>query len=202
MIWERLSKTITRVSVYCNWLELDIDFAGAQVHGMAIASCPKGLGIWKPPRHCSRSRSSCRARPASWPTSRCCGRLGMWCASSERRTVASASRPFFVSSTRQTAKPPNPPNRHQTCGAVCHSGVPQLLLLLDFVRDHVGHWCETSNMSETFSVGQQLTFPGFLAIVWRCLQSTKYKMDKWDHVNSCDHMIHSIRASRGKQGPQ
>ena len=104
-------KTITSVSVYCNWLELDI-IAGAQVHGMAIASCPKGLGIWKPPRHCSRSPSSCRARPASWPTSRCCGRLGMWCASSERRTVASASRPFFVSSTRQTAKPPNPPNRH------------------------------------------------------------------------------------------
>ena len=105
-------KTITSVSVYCNWLELDIDFAGAQVHGMAIASCPKGLGIWKPPRHCSRSPSSCRARPASWPTSRCCGRLGMWCASSERRTVASASRPFFVSSKRQTAKLPNPPNRH------------------------------------------------------------------------------------------
>ena len=57
---------------------------------------------------------------------------------------------------------------HQTgiqCGAVCHSGVPQLLLLLDFVRDHVGHWCETSNMSETFSVGQQLTLEGFLAMV-------------------------------------
>ena len=67
---------------------------------------------------------------------------------------------------RQTAKPPNPPNRHQTCGAVCHSGVPQLLLLLDFVRGHVGHWCETSNMSETFSVGQQLTLEGFLAIVF------------------------------------
>ena len=106
-------KTITSVSVYCNWLELDIDIAGAQVHGMAIASCPKGLGIWKPPRHCSRSRSSCRARPASWPTSRCCGRRErMWCASSERRTVASASRPFYVSSTRQNAKPPNPPNQH------------------------------------------------------------------------------------------
>ena len=57
-------------------------------------------------------------------------------------------------------------------------------------------------MSETFSVGQQLTFSGFLAIVLRCLQSTKYKMDKWDHVNLCDHMIRSIRASRGKQGPQ
>ena len=33
------------------------------------------------------------------------------------------------------------------------------------------------NMSETFSVGQQLTFEGFLAIVLRCLQSTSiYKM--------------------------
>ena len=57
-------------------------------------------------------------------------------------------------------------------------------------------------MSETFSVGQQLTLEGFLAIVLRCLQSTKSKIDKWDHVNLCDHMIRSIRASRGKQGPQ
>ena len=94
--------------------------------------------------------------------------------------------------SHQPDKPPKPPKRHQTCGAMCHSGVPQLLLLLDFVRDHVGHWCETSNMSETFSVGQQLTFSGFLAIVLRCLQSTKYKMDQWDHVISCDHMIRSI----------
>ena len=75
------------------------------------------------------------------------------------------------------AKPAEPAETGTSCGAVCHSGVPQLLLLLDFVRGHVGHWCETSNMSETFSVGQQLTFEGFLGILLRCLQSTSiYKM--------------------------
>ena len=62
------------------------------------------------------------------------------------------------------------------------SGVPQLLLLLDFVRIHIDHWCETSSRSETFTLGQQLTFDGFLAML-QCWQSTvivKYP------VISCD----------------
>ena len=54
--------------------------------------------------------------------------------------------------------------------AWCGSGVPQLLLLLDFVRIHIGHWCETSSRSETFTLGQQLTFDGFLAML-QCWQS-------------------------------
>ena len=60
-------------------------------------------------------------------------------------------------------------------------------------------------MSETFSVGQQLTLEGFLAIILRCLQSTKYKMDKWNHVNSCydtfDILKEQAAASRGHKKP-
>ena len=74
-----------------------------------------------------------------------------------------------------------------TSGASCGSGVPQLLLLLDFVRIHVGHWCETSSLSETFTLGQQLTFEGFLAIVLQCFCNLSYLSVQY-HGISCDIM--------------
>ena len=154
---------------------------------MAIASYPKELSSWKHLTNCSRSLL-CRAPAVFWRTSRCCTLLGTWCTSTARRTVASASRPIILKLDRSWH---TLTDLDRTWHLQCGSGVPQLLLLLDFVRIHVGHWCETSRLSETFTLGQQLTFEGFLAIVLQCFAIYVCNI-MWYDVKCFDDTFHVI----------
>ena len=184
------------VSVYCNWLELDIDIAGAQF------AEPRSMA-WQSPHvqrgsafGSHRDTAADRGVPAGHAL-----RLDQLLAAAASANGCGAHRanggPWHQHlahfSSHQNDKPPNPPNRHLVwcsaslrCSSVASAAGLRARSCWPLVRNIQHEWDIQRGVSSWLSQG---SWPLF----WRCLQSTKYKKwIKWDHVNSCDHMIRPI----------